>query len=85
MSIGFSIIGWMGALIYLLAYFLLGIHIISAEKSLFHILNALGGFCLVINSIHLKDAPNFVLNLLWAFIALYSIVQLARRTVKNQE
>ncbi len=83
MSIGFSIIGWMGALVYLIAYFLLGIKIISAEKTLFHILNAIGGFCLVINSIFLKDMPNFVLNIAWAGIALYSTVQIVRTSAKN--
>lgn len=64
--------GWTGAVSYIGAYFLLSIKIISANKPLFHLLNALGGLCLIINAIGLNDNPNLIVNLIWMLIALFT-------------
>jgi hypothetical protein len=66
----YTIVGWIGALIFILAYMLLSLHILSAKKKLYHILNAIGGICLIINALHLKDFPNLVVNAVWAIIAI---------------
>lgn len=68
----FEICGWIGALSYIGAYFLLSIKVISSNKPLFHLLNALGGLCLIINAIGLKDSPNLIVNLIWMLIALFT-------------
>lgn len=74
----FSIIGWVGAITFVVAYFLLSLNVISAERVLYHFLNALGGVCLVINSVFLDDTPNFFVNFIWMLIALYSIYKIIR-------
>ncbi len=68
----FVIIGWIGAVSFVIAYFLLSIHILSANKVLYHLLNAVGALCLVINSVFLNDGPNFFVNIIWMGIAIYS-------------
>ncbi len=77
----FEIIGWIGAISYILAYLLLSLKRISSEQVFYHILNALGGLCLVINSIFFEDPPNFVVNIIWMLIALYSITRITRPLV----
>ncbi|MEH6682599.1 MAG: hypothetical protein V7724_18805 [Sediminicola sp.] len=66
----YTIIGWIGALVFILAYLLLSLQILSAKKKLYHVLNAIGGICLIINAVHLRDFPNLVVNAVWAVIAL---------------
>lgn len=74
----FKIIGWIGAIAYILAYLLLSLKKISSEQVFYHTLNALGGICLVINSFFFEDSPNFVVNIIWMLIALYSITRISR-------
>lgn len=76
--IDFSVIGWVGAITFVVAYFLLSINVLSAKRILYHLLNALGGICLVVNSVFLNDAPNFFVNLVWAAIALFAVYRIIR-------
>lgn len=58
-------IGWLGAIIFIIAYLLLSLEYISAKKHLYHILNALGAICLVLNAIVINDYPNIFVNAIW--------------------
>ena len=69
----FAIIGWVGAISFVVAYFLLSLKVLSADSVTYHSLNVIGGLCLVINSIYLHDSPNFFVNIVWMGIALYSV------------
>lgn len=69
-------IGWAGVIIYLVAYGLLSLGQLKADKINYHALNALAGLCLVIFSYHLADEPNLVVNLAWIVIALISMVRI---------
>lgn len=69
----FEIVGWVGAISFVVAYFLLSIKVLSADSVTYHSLNVVGGLCLVINSIYLNDSPNFFVNIVWMGIALYSV------------
>ena len=82
----FELVGWIGAVTFVLAYLFLSIKILSPDKILYHALNAIGGLCLTINSVYLNDTPNFFVNFIWMSIALYSIVRviaLGLRTKKQ--
>ena len=46
----YELIGWVGALSFIAAYLLLVTDKISVEKPFYHILNAMGGICLTLNS-----------------------------------
>lgn len=71
-----EIIGWIGAVAYVVTYFLLSIRLLSSSGILYHALNALGGLCLVVNAIYLKDNPTFFVNAVWMAIALASVVRI---------
>ncbi|MGS2740411.1 CBU_0592 family membrane protein [Sinomicrobium sp. M5D2P17] len=74
----YTIIGWIGAIVFIIAYFLLSVKLISAEKPLYHYLNAIGGVCLVVNALHLSDLPNVVVNVVWTSIALLAVYRIYR-------
>lgn len=74
----YTMIGWLGAIIFIAAYFLLSMKFISADKPLYHFLNAAGGICLVINALHLSDLPNVVVNTVWTTIAFFAVYRIYR-------
>jgi len=79
----FSIIGWFGAVVFVVAYLLLSLRVLSAERVWYHILNAVGGICLVINSVFLDDVPNFFVNIVWAAIALFAVYRIQKTSKKK--
>lgn len=66
-------IGWAGSFFYIIAYFLLSIRKLQADKWPYQLLNILGGICLVISSWSLRDHPSIFLNAVWAAIGLFAI------------
>ena len=44
-----EVIGWIGALLYIIAYFLISIKKLQADQVVFQLLNILGGVCLIVN------------------------------------
>ena len=74
----FVLIGWAGALFYILGYFLLSIDYLKSDGTTFHVLNILGGVCLVVYAVFTKDVPNFFVNALWALIGVYSVINNTR-------
>lgn len=68
-------IGWVGVVLYLVAYALLGFGWLKAGIR-YHSLNAAGGLCLVIFSYHLHARPNFVVNFVWILLATVSVARI---------
>jgi hypothetical protein len=68
-----AIIGWVGAFLYIIAYFLLSIKKLQADKFPYQLLNILGGVCLIVNSLHQSDYPSIVTNAVWAGIGVFAI------------
>ena len=79
----YEIIGWIGALSFIVAYFLLVAGFLSADKGLYHVLNAIGGICLVINAFNLMDLPTIVVNGVWSGIAFFALFQIYQRNRKK--
>lgn len=78
-----NIIGWLGAILYIVAYFLLTIEVISSSSFTYHFLNVLGAIGLTINACYLKDSPNIIVNLVWLLIAMSAICNLCK--YKNRQ
>ena len=66
-------IGWIGAILYIVAYFLLCIKKVTAENLSYQLMNILGGACLIVNSLHQSDYPSVFTNLVWAGIGIFAI------------
>ncbi|AUC83957.1 hypothetical protein CW731_01025 [Polaribacter sp. ALD11] len=68
--------GWAGALLFIIAYLFLLLEIFTTKEKMYHIFNALGAICLLINALYLDDTPNLVVNLVWLIIAIISIFKI---------
>ena len=55
-----EVIGWIGALLYIIAYFLISIKKLQADQVIFQLLNILGGVCLIVNSLLSLIIPVFL-------------------------
>ena len=53
-----EVIGWIGALLYIIAYFLISIKKLQADQVIFQLLNILGGVRLIVNSLPQSDYPS---------------------------
>jgi hypothetical protein len=66
-------IGWVGAFLFILAYFLLSIKKLKPDRLPYQALNICGGICLVVNSFHMHDYPSVLANAIWAAIGVFAI------------
>jgi hypothetical protein len=69
MNILIEIIGWVGAIEVLAAYFLISYNKVSNKSALYQFLNLTGAIFLIINTIYLKAYPSAFVNVIWMFIA----------------
>ena len=68
-------VGWLGAAALILAYALVSSKRLSGHALPFQLLNLVGGVCLIINTLYYKAYPSSFLNLVWAIIALATIIR----------
>ena len=76
-----SLIGWLGAISYLVAYILVSLRKLEGDSITFQVLNLAGGVCLTINTYYNTAYPATALNLAWVIIAIYTITKKKLSTV----
>jgi hypothetical protein len=78
-------IGWVAALMMLLAYIMLTAGRLNARSGLYHWLNILSGGGFIINSGWNGAYPSACINIVWVAIGLYGLLgrSLARSTAKT--
>lgn len=69
----YDVVGWVGAALILIAYFLVSTKKISPVSKGFQLLNLFGAIGIVINSLHYKAFPSAGLNIAWTVIAIYGL------------
>jgi len=75
-----EITGWMGALLVLLAYFLLTTRRLDRGSRTYHVMNLAGGIALAVNSVVNSAYPSGAVNVVWIAIATYGILRGIART-----
>jgi len=78
MSLFIDIIGWIGAVLVLLAYALVSTHRVRAQSPAYQWLNIGGALGLVVNSGWNGAIPSAVVNLVWIGIGVYALRQVNR-------
>ncbi len=68
-----DIIGWLGAVLLLTAYFLISSNRIKGASKSYQILNLIGSGALIVNSAFYRAFPSAFVNVIWIGIALYSL------------
>ncbi|HEX8931891.1 MAG TPA: hypothetical protein VF810_01925 [Patescibacteria group bacterium] len=74
-----EIIGWIGTISILLAYFLVSIKKLNANSKEFQLLNLFGSLGIIVNTWYHKAIPSVVLNAVWLLIAIYALLKTARK------
>lgn len=68
-----NIIGWIGGIEVLVAYFLLSAQKIKGTGFAYQFLNLTGAIFLIINTMYLEAYPSAFVNFIWVGIALFYI------------
>lgn len=76
--------GWIGMILVLTAYFLISFNKISSQKNIYQVLNLLGVLGIGINVFAQKAWPVFVLECIWATIAIISLFRIYYRKKRLQ-
>jgi hypothetical protein len=75
MSIIIECIGWSGAILVLLAYFLITLNKIKSTTPLFQWLNLLGALCLICHTVYNHAYPSAFVNVVWTAVAIYGLLK----------
>ena len=77
-EVAVEVAGWAGAILILVAYWLLSIGKVEARSAAYQLMNLFGAMGFVINGWWHRAIPNAAMNVVWAAIAIYSLTRLAR-------
>ncbi|MBM3124387.1 MAG: hypothetical protein FJZ87_04840 [Chloroflexi bacterium] len=68
-----DILGWVGAVTFLIAYWLVSARRVEGDSWIYQGLNFFAGILLIINTVYLEAYPSAALNIAWAGIAMATI------------
>lgn len=80
-----SIIGWIGAALLLLAYFLLIHKDLTSRSKMYQWMNIIGSLLLGVNTLILEAYPSFLTNIIWFFIGLYGIFHIVKHNSQKKK
>ena len=72
--IWFDAIGWTGAALLLVAYAMVSSKKLEVDSTAYQLLNIIGSVFLVANTIFYRAYPSSFVNVIWAGIAIFSIM-----------
>ncbi|KKT39645.1 hypothetical protein A3K29_01980 [Candidatus Collierbacteria bacterium RIFOXYB2_FULL_46_14] len=78
-TIYFEIIGWVGTIAIMVAYWLVSIGKISPVSKTYQLLNLFGAGFVIINVVFHGALPSVALNTIWFFIALFGLFQKSKK------
>ncbi|MFZ5515269.1 MAG: CBU_0592 family membrane protein [Candidatus Zhuqueibacterota bacterium] len=74
-----DILGWLGAVLLLAAYFLVSSKRIEATSTLYQVMNIVGSSFLVLNAGYYHALPSAFVNAVWIGIGVYSLILFRNR------
>lgn len=79
-----DVLGWAGAFLYLLAYFLFSAGKLPGETYTYQILNLLGGLFLIVNAFYYRAYPSVGVNVVWSLITVFAMVRKAQKSPRTR-
>ena len=73
MAIIVDVLGWVGTVLYLIAYALVSVKKVEGDSFLYQGINIVAGILLVINTFYWRAYPSLGLNAAWIGIALFTL------------
>ncbi|MBT3985679.1 hypothetical protein HOD38_02765 [archaeon] len=80
-----EILGWIGAILILAAFFLLTHHDLTSRSRIYQGMNLIGAVLLAINLFFNKAYPSLVINIIWFFIAIYGFYNIYKNKIKKRK
>lgn len=68
-----DISGWLGVVLYLVAYALVSTRKLEGDSIVYQVMNLLGGILLVANSFYYRAMPSVGVNMAWIGIAIFAL------------
>jgi len=68
-----DLFGWVGTILYLIAYYLVSIKKVEGDSFLYQSMNIVAGILLVINTFYWRAYPSLGLNAAWILIGLFTL------------
>ena len=68
-----DLFGWVGTILYLIAYYLVSIKKVEGDSFLYQSMNIVAGILLVINTFYWRAYPSLGLNAAWIAIGLFTL------------
>ena len=68
-----DVLGWIGAIVLLIAYMLVSTKRVEGDSTGEQLLNVVGSIFLIINTFHYGAYPSGALNVFWMAIGIYAI------------
>ncbi len=75
MGILIQIVGWIGAFLIVLAYFLVSYKKVQADSRLYQVMNLAGAMGVGVNALYQEAWPSFGLQIVWGIIAITALVK----------
>lgn len=83
MELIINIVGWLGAFLILLGYFLVSSNKVTGTSNTYQLINLLGSIGILVNAYYFKALPSVGLNVVWMLIALKTLF-FAKKQNTNQ-
>ena len=78
-----DIIGWIGSLLLIAAYWLVSKKKIAPESFTYHSLNVGGSLLLIVNTFYYGAFPSAAVNIIWVFIGSFYITKYKNKWKAN--
>jgi hypothetical protein len=79
----FDSLGWIGAILLLLAYALVSFKRLAADSLAYQAMNVVASVLLAINTLYHRAYPSSFVNIVWTIIAVFAILTVVRRYGKS--
>ena len=79
MEIFSQVLGWIGTFLVVLAYYLVSTNKINATSKRYQLINLFGAIGVGFNVFHQQAWPALALQVVWAIIAIVSIIKIIRK------
>ncbi len=79
----FDSLGWIGAILLLLAYAMVSFKKLAADSFAYQGMNVGASILLAINTLYHRAYPSSFVNIVWTIIAIFAILTVVRRYAKN--
>ena len=85
MNLIVDILGWIGSIMLIIAYWMVSQNKISAQSLLYQGLNIAGSILLIVNTFYYRAFPSTALNVVWVLIGLQILYKARKKEEEAPE